>query len=156
MKPLKNTIQSVHRQHFADSRVVIQDHRAGILGTIVVAHANVGPADEGRVTEDDPRLLRSGEKTFPENVKSDRHIRTIACKAGLRGSAVQEAVRGDGNGGSEHNGKCNDGNDPGTRGAAVHLRVGLRLVRSSRVVASSPVTTWMKGESAGPFGQLHE
>ena len=100
MKFLKNTIESVHRQHFAYSGVMIEDHRAEIPGTIVVAHANIRPADKGRVTENDPRLLRSGEETFPENVKSNRHIRALAGHAGFRDSAVQEAVRCDGDSGS--------------------------------------------------------
>src|ERR1700731_1007137 len=72
MKLPENIIQRVYRQHFADSSVVIQDHRAGIPGTIVIAHASVRPADEGSVTEDDPRLLRPGKKPSPEKVKSHR------------------------------------------------------------------------------------
>src|SRR5258707_5654969 len=66
------TLFRSHRQHFTDSGVVIQDHRPGILGTIVITHANVWPADEGRVAEDDPRLLGPGEKPSPENVKGNR------------------------------------------------------------------------------------
>ena len=103
MKSSENAVESVHRKHFADSGIVIQDRRAGILGSIVVAHANVRPADKGCVTEDDPRLLRSGEKALPENVKSNRHIRVIACEPGFRYFAVQEAVRGNSDGGGENN-----------------------------------------------------
>src|SRR6267378_859955 len=87
MKSSENVIEGVHRQHFSDSGVVIQDHCAGIPGTVVVAHTNERPADEGRVTEDDPGLLRPGEKPYPENVKSHRQIRAVAGWAGFRGSA---------------------------------------------------------------------
>src|SRR5467141_4551004 len=104
MKSSENAVESVHRQHFADSGIVIQDRRAGILGTIVVAHANIGTTDKGCVTEDDPRLLRFGEKALPENMKSNRHIRVIACEPSFRDSAVQKAVRGNGDGGGENNG----------------------------------------------------
>src|SRR5258708_3286990 len=65
MKFSKNVIQGMHRQHLTDSGVEVRDYRAGILSTIVVAHANVRPADEGCVAEDDPRLLGSGEKPSP-------------------------------------------------------------------------------------------
>ncbi|PYU54536.1 MAG: hypothetical protein DMG55_31180 [Acidobacteria bacterium] len=103
MKSSKNAIESVHRQHFADSGIVIQDRRAGIFGMIVVAHANVRPTDKGCITEDDPRFLGSGEKALPENVKSYRHIRVIACEPGFRNPAVQEAVGGHGDGGAKNN-----------------------------------------------------
>jgi len=53
VKLSENAIEGVNCQHFADSGVVVQNHGAGILGTIVIAHANVRPADEGGVTEDD-------------------------------------------------------------------------------------------------------
>src|SRR2546421_7087004 len=91
MKSFENAVESVHRQHLADSGIVIQDRRAGIFGMIVVAHANVRPTDKGCITEDDPRFLRSGEKALPENVKSHRHIRVIAGEPGFRNPAVQEA-----------------------------------------------------------------
>src|ERR1700746_960474 len=58
MKSSKNIIKSMYRQHFAHPGVMIEDHRAGILGSIVVAHANVGASDKGGVAEDDPRFLR--------------------------------------------------------------------------------------------------
>ena len=123
MKFLKNTIESVHRQHFTYPGVMIQDHRAGILGTIVVAHANVRPADKGRVTENDPGLLLPGKKPFPENVKSNRQIRDIAGHPGFRDPAIEETVRRHGDGGSEHNGKRNDGDDPGARGPAIRVQI---------------------------------
>ena len=103
MKSFENTVESVHRQHLADSGIVIQDRRAGIFGMIVVAHANVRPTDKGCITEDDPRFLGSGEKALPENVKSYRHIRVIACEPGFRNPAVQEAVGGHGDGGAKNN-----------------------------------------------------
>src|SRR5882672_7058805 len=105
MKFCENSIESVHRQHFADSGVMIRDHGPGIPRTIVVAHANVWPADEGGVTEDDPWLLRTGKKTFPEHVKSNRRIRTVASHPGLRDSAVQEPVGGNRNGRGENDRK---------------------------------------------------
>src|SRR5258708_17072420 len=49
MELSENIIESVYRQHFADSGVVIRDYRAGIPSTIEVAHASVRPADEGCV-----------------------------------------------------------------------------------------------------------
>jgi len=48
----ENTIEGVNRQHFANSGVMIQNRGAGIPGTIVIAHANVRPA-QSCVTEDD-------------------------------------------------------------------------------------------------------
>src|SRR5436309_12781879 len=88
MKFCENSIESVHRQHFADSGVMIRDHGPGIPGTIVVAHANVRPADEGGVAEDDPRLLRPSHQASPETVKSNRLIRAVACHPALRGPAA--------------------------------------------------------------------
>src|SRR6266481_1852379 len=123
MEFFEDTIESVHGQHFADSGVMIQNHGAGILGTIVVAHANVRPADKGRVTEDDPRFLRAGEKALPENMKSNRHIRAVAGYAGFGNSAVQKAVRGNGDDGSEHDRECNDSENPGARGPAIDLQI---------------------------------
>jgi len=52
--------------------IVIRNHRARILGTIVIAHAHVWRPNEGCVAEDDPRLLGPCEKPPPENVKSHR------------------------------------------------------------------------------------
>src|SRR5258707_12354414 len=95
-KSSENAIEGVHRKHFTDSGVMIQDHRAGILGTIVIAHASVGPADESCVAEDDPWLLRSGEKPPPENMKSNGHIRAIACYPGLGALSRQRPVVADG------------------------------------------------------------
>src|ERR1700682_2798029 len=47
MKTGQDVIQGMHREHFADSRVVIQDYSAGIPGPIVIAHTGIGPAHEG-------------------------------------------------------------------------------------------------------------
>src|SRR5260370_12147890 len=74
VKSSEDTIECMHRQHFANSGVMIRNHGAGILGTIVIAHANVRPADKGCVTEDDPRFLGTGEEALPENMQSNRHI----------------------------------------------------------------------------------
>src|SRR5260370_14972707 len=77
MKFAENAIESVNGQDFADPGVVIQDHRAGIPGSIVVAHANVGPADKGGVAEDHPRVLAAREKAFPDNPKTNWQIRAL-------------------------------------------------------------------------------
>src|SRR6266566_1961229 len=116
MKFAENAIESVNGQDFADSGVVIQDHRAGILGAIVVAHANVGPADEGGVAEDHPRFLRAGKEAFPENPKSNRQIQALAGQPGFRGFSRQESVRGDSDGGGEEDGQHHYRDEPPARG----------------------------------------
>src|SRR6267143_3098668 len=112
MKLSENAIESVYRQHFADSGVVIRDYRAGIPGTIEVAHASVRPADEGCVAEDDPRLLRPGKKPSPEKVKSHRQTRAIAGQPGFGGPARQKSVRGDSHSGGEEDRQRDYGNQP--------------------------------------------
>src|ERR1051325_2679351 len=105
MKFSENTIESVNGQHFADSRVMIKDRRAGVLGAIVIAHADVWSAYKSGVAEDNPRLLRAGEKSFPEYMKGQGQIGGVASQAGFRGFSRQKAVRGnchDGGQGSRH------------------------------------------------------
>src|SRR5712672_1075844 len=155
MKFSKNTIKSVHRQHFADSGIVIEDRRAGIPGAIVIAHANVRASNKGGVTENDPWLLRPGKKTFPEDVKRNRQIGGIARQPGFSNSAVQEAVRGDGNGGGKNYRKRDDGKNPNTGGPAIDLQIVWCLIRGVRVIPRDAMRTRMESKGVGAFGQFH-
>src|SRR5260370_6563890 len=135
----ENTIEGVNRQHFADSGVMIQNRGAGIPGAIVVAHANVRPANKGRVTEDDPWLLRTSEKALPENVKSNWHIRSVAGPPGLRDSAIEKAVGGHCYDRGAHDGECHESGNPHARRPVVDLRIVWGLITSSRVVPPLPL-----------------
>jgi len=119
MKFSENIIEGVHRQHFAHSGVMIRNRRAGILGSIVVTHANVRPADKGCVTEDDPRFLWPGEKPFPKNVKSQRGIRAIAGQPGFSGFSCEKSVRGDSHDGGEEDREHDYGSEPLTGRLAI-------------------------------------
>src|SRR5713226_3204893 len=152
----ENTIEGVNRQHFADSGVMIQNRGAGIPGAIVVAHANVRPANKGRVTEDDPWLLRTGEKALPENVKSNWHVQAVAGPPGLRDSAIEKAVGGHCYDRGEHDGECHDSENPDARRPIVDLRIDWCLMSSAGVVPSRPMGTRMESKGISPFGDFNQ
>src|SRR5580704_12029737 len=135
---------------------MIQDCRAGIVGTIVVAHARVRPADKRRVAEDDPWLLGPGEKSLPENVKRDGHIRAVAGQPGLRGFAGQKTVRGDGYDGSQEDGEDEDGSEPPAGRLAIGWLSFSSFVRSSCMVASRARRPRMEGEDIVAFGHFDQ
>ncbi len=56
------------RQHFSNSRVMIEDERSGISGGVEVAHTGLRPTDEAAIAEDHPGLLRTSDEAIPEQL----------------------------------------------------------------------------------------
>jgi len=81
-KQAEDSIQLVDCQHFADTRVVIQDLRFRIARRVVIAHALVGPSRKRGVAENNPGLFGASQKTLPENVK--RRWRRLNFGTGIR------------------------------------------------------------------------
>src|SRR5258706_13389084 len=64
---VKYLVKRMHSQDLADSSVVIQDECVRVAGRIEITHPSIWPANESRVTENDPRLLGAREETLPED-----------------------------------------------------------------------------------------
>src|SRR5260370_6506210 len=86
----KYLVECMLGQNFADSSVVVQDWRFRVARCIEVAHAGIRPANESRVTENNPRLLRAREETLPEDAIGQGWLRCF--DPGMR--IVDEAYGG--------------------------------------------------------------
>src|ERR1051325_8065968 len=93
MKFSENSIESVNGQHFADSRVMIKDRRAGVLGAIVIANADVWSASQSGLAQVNPRRRRACKKSFQEYRKAQGKIGGGASGAGFLFFSRQKAVR---------------------------------------------------------------
>src|ERR1700686_633329 len=68
----EDLVQFMHRQHFADSGVVVQDQVAGVARRVHVAHSGFRTPHERRIAENYPGSLRSWGERTPEPAKSRR------------------------------------------------------------------------------------
>ncbi len=89
----KSAVESMHRQHFSHSGVVVQNGIARVAGGIEVAHAGFRPPHERAVAENHPGLFRSDHKSFPESGKCGRGRLSSHRLLGERRSGSPEAAQ---------------------------------------------------------------
>src|SRR5260370_18545092 len=78
VKLRKDVVQSMDGEHFADPCVVIQYACPCVLTGVIIAHSCIRTPDESRIAKDDPRFLRAGDKSSPEDLKNRRDARNMA------------------------------------------------------------------------------
>ena len=93
VKQIKGVVQAVNRQHFTDACIVVKYLLSAISRRVEVPDSHVGHTYEGRIAENHQRLLRAGQKSFPENVQSHWRFRGPVCRTCSCGTAREKAVR---------------------------------------------------------------
>src|SRR5258708_3990982 len=121
-----------------------------------IAHSCVGTANECRITKNDPRLLRAGEKSSPEDINSHRGVRNVARKLSLSRPAIQESIGGNGDDSRQYHRQHDDGGEPLSDGPSRDGNFNGRLKSSIRFVCASSMRAVVKTEGITALGQLHQ
>src|SRR5881409_1183994 len=65
-------IEIMYRQHLSHSGVMVENQVTRVARRIEIAHSRFRAPNESPIAENDPRLLRAGEKSTPERSKHRR------------------------------------------------------------------------------------
>src|SRR5947199_374624 len=72
-------IEIMYRQHFSHSGVMVENQVTRVARRIEIAHSRFRAPNESPIAENDPRLLRAGEKSTPERSKHRRGRLNVRC-----------------------------------------------------------------------------